>query len=247
MHPTRETSLDEPLVLALSRIHRSRSMDQLREVFLRDIPRLIEADAYGMYLFDEDLKTRSVFAYQAQSRFLSEYEEQRDSDPLLRHVLKRQRFTHSLEMFSETEWTQQALFSFLSRWGLAFSIEAPLIANGTVVGTINFATSNLNYFSNRTLAMARFLCRELETACGRLVEVDLLNKELIRSRGRKQFTPSLPRRTTQVMERLASGMNNRAIASELRISENTVRYHIKRIYRELGVRNRAQLVKRLYN
>ena len=247
MHPTHEASLGEPLLLTLSRIHRSRSMDQLREVFLRDIPHLIDADAYGMYLFDEDMKTRRVFAYQAQSRFLLEYEEQRGADPLLRHVLKRQRLTHSLEMFSEKEWTRQALFSFLSRWGLAFSIEAPLVANGAVVGTVNFATSGPHYFSERTLAMARFLCRELETACGRLVELDLLNQALKRALGREHPTLSLPHRTAQVMDRLASGMNNRSIAAEMCISENTVRYHIKRIYRELGVHNRAQLLNRLYN
>lgn len=237
-----EPALREPLVLTLSRIHRSRSVEQLRQVFLHDIPRLVRADAYGMYLFDGELKTRTVFAYRAKPRFLSEYEEQRPADPLLRHVLKHKRFTHSLAMYSESEWTEQPLYKFLSRWGLAFSIEAPLMANGSVVGTINFATGNKAYFSTETLRLARFLCAELDVCCGRLLEINSLRRQLAHE------TPVdiLPGRAGEIMQLAATGMTNRAIAHRLGISENTVRYHIKRIYRELGVRNRTQLTRRLY-
>ncbi|MDJ0926033.1 MAG: LuxR C-terminal-related transcriptional regulator [Gammaproteobacteria bacterium] len=237
-----EPALREPLVLTLSRIHRSRSVDQLRQVFLHDIPRLIPADAYGMYLFDDELNTQSVFAYRAKPRFLSEYEEQRALDPLLRHVLKRKKFTHSLAMYSESEWVRQPLYDFLSRWGLQFSIEAPLVANGSVVGTINFATSNKAYFSDETLSLARFLCEELDVCCGRLVELDTLRRQSVQARS----IESLPGRAGQVMQLAAEGLPNHAIAHQLGISENTVRYHMKRIYRRLGVNNRAQLAGRVH-
>ena len=236
-----DPALREPLVLTLSRIHRSRNLEQLQEVFLHDFPRLIQADAYGMYLFDADRKAQTVFSYRANPRFLSEYEHQRPHDPLLRHVLKRKQFTHSLGMYSEADWRQQPLYDFLARWGLAFSIEAPLVAKGQVIGTINFATGNKGYFSTQTLALARFLCEELDVCCGRLLEIESL---------RAQATPmatvhELSARARDVMQMAAQGLNNSAIASRLGISENTVRYHIKRIYRELGVRNRAQLAQRL--
>ena len=238
-----ETALREPLVLTLSRIHRSRSVDQLRQVFLNDFPRLIRADAYGMYLFDGELNTQTVFAYRAKPRFLSEYEEQRPVDPLLSHVLKRKKFTHSLAMYSESEWVQQPLYAFLSRWGLAFSIEAPLVANGSVVGTINFATGDKGYFSRETLNLARFLCRELDVCCGRLLELEYLRRQS----GHETHANILPGRAGQVMQLAATGMTNHAIACRLDISENTVRYHIKNIYERLGVKNRAQLAKRLYS
>lgn len=237
-----EPTLREPLVLTLSRIHRSRSVDQLRQVFLKDFPRLIRADAYGMYLFDVELKTQTVFSYRAKPRFLSEYEKQRPADPLLRHVLERKKFTHSLAMYSESEWVQQPLYRFLSRWGLAFSIEAPLLANGSVVGTVNFAIGDKGYFSAETLNLARFLCRELDECCGRLLEMESLRRQLAHD------TPAniLPGRAGQVMQLAATGMTNRAIACRLDISENTVRYHIKHVYERLGIRNRVQLAKRLY-
>lgn len=240
-----ETALREPMVLTLSRIHRSRSIDQLRQVFLSDIPKLIDADAYGMYLFDKELNTQMIFSYRAKPRFLSEYEDQRAVDPLFRDVLKHKKFTHSLAMFSEAEWMRQSLSDFLARWGLAFSIEAPLLANGSVVGTVNFATSNKRYFSAETLNLAKFLCQELDVACGRLVELEMLQKNIVRTRAANELAVHLPGRARQVMAIAAAGLPNHAIARRLGISENTVRYHLKRIYRELGVCNRAQLVNRV--
>jgi DNA-binding CsgD family transcriptional regulator len=233
------------MVLTLSRIHRSRSINQLRQVFLSDIPKLIDADAYGMYLFDSELNTRKVFSYQAKPRFLSEYEDQRAVDPLFRHVLKHKKFTHSLAMFSEADWVRQSLYDFLCRWGLAFSIEAPLLANGSVVGTVNFATSSKRYFSAETLNLAKFFCRELDVACGRLVELEMLQTVILRTRPANELAALMPGRARQVMEFAAAGLPNHAIARRLEISENTVRYHLKRIYRKLGVHNRAQLANRL--
>ena len=47
-------------------------------------------------------------------------------------------------------------------------------------------------------------------------------------------------RELDVMERLAAGRRNRAIAEDLGISENTVKFHVARVYRKLGVSSRAE-------
>jgi len=47
-------------------------------------------------------------------------------------------------------------------------------------------------------------------------------------------------RELDVLELLAAGRRNRALAAELGISENTVKFHIARIYRKLGVTTRAE-------
>lgn len=47
-------------------------------------------------------------------------------------------------------------------------------------------------------------------------------------------------RELEVLERLAVGRRNREIARELGISENTVKFHVSRIFRKLGVTSRAQ-------
>ena len=56
-----------------------------------------------------------------------------------------------------------------------------------------------------------------------------------------QFT-ELSEREAQVVDRLLQGKTYKTIASELVISENTVKTHVKNIYSKLQVRNRSELI-----
>jgi DNA-binding CsgD family transcriptional regulator/PAS domain-containing protein len=56
--------------------------------------------------------------------------------------------------------------------------------------------------------------------------------------------PSLSRREQQVLHCVTEGKRVATIASELFLSENTVRNHLKRIYRKLGVRSLGELRER---
>lgn len=47
-------------------------------------------------------------------------------------------------------------------------------------------------------------------------------------------------REVEVLQLLAAGRRNRAIADELGISENTVKFHVAGVYRKLGVASRAE-------
>lgn len=51
---------------------------------------------------------------------------------------------------------------------------------------------------------------------------------------------SLSVREREVLELAAGGMRNREIAQRLMISPNTVKFHLRTIYSQLGVRNRVQ-------
>jgi DNA-binding CsgD family transcriptional regulator len=48
-----------------------------------------------------------------------------------------------------------------------------------------------------------------------------------------------------VAKLVASGMNNRRVATELFVSINTVEFHLKRIYGKLGIRSREELAEQL--
>lgn len=50
---------------------------------------------------------------------------------------------------------------------------------------------------------------------------------------------NLTEREVEVLRLIAGGRRNRQIASELAISENTVKFHVASLYRKLGVSNRA--------
>ena len=54
--------------------------------------------------------------------------------------------------------------------------------------------------------------------------------------------PSLSTREADVLAALARGLPNAEIAVELRVSENTVRFHLKNIYEKLDVTNRTEAV-----
>jgi DNA-binding CsgD family transcriptional regulator len=50
----------------------------------------------------------------------------------------------------------------------------------------------------------------------------------------------LSRRQNQVCERLLQGKTDKEIAQELAISEETVAYHLRRVYTKFGVTSRAE-------
>ena len=57
-------------------------------------------------------------------------------------------------------------------------------------------------------------------------------------------TESLTPREVQVIELLAEGLSNKAIAARLRISDQTVKFHVASISGKLGAANRTDAVRR---
>jgi len=54
----------------------------------------------------------------------------------------------------------------------------------------------------------------------------------------------LSERELRVLRLIAAGLSNQEIASELVVSVNTVKTHIKRIYDKLGVHSRVTAIER---
>ena len=54
--------------------------------------------------------------------------------------------------------------------------------------------------------------------------------------------PDLSDREYEVLSLMAKGMNNKAIASELMITENTVKFHVANVMIKLGARDRTHAV-----
>lgn len=57
----------------------------------------------------------------------------------------------------------------------------------------------------------------------------------------------LSKREVQVAERAAQGYSNKQIATELRLSEHTVKNYLGRVFEKLGVSNRCELLFLLFN
>ena len=56
----------------------------------------------------------------------------------------------------------------------------------------------------------------------------------------------LSKREISILEALQSGSSNAAIAKELFLAEQTVKFHLTNIYRKLGVSSRTEAVRRAY-
>jgi DNA-binding NarL/FixJ family response regulator len=52
----------------------------------------------------------------------------------------------------------------------------------------------------------------------------------------------LTQREAEVLQTIVDGLNNRQIAERLYISEETVKTHVRKVFRKLGVSDRAQAV-----
>lgn len=96
----------------------------------------------------------------------------------------------------------------------------------------------------------------LELGVHGLVDGNARGSELVRAlrevlRGRRVFpalvvlddpaaAASLSRRQRDVLRLVAQGLSNQAIGEELSITVNTVKFHVRTIFRELGIHNRVE-------
>lgn len=74
----------------------------------------------------------------------------------------------------------------------------------------------------------------------------LLEKLSTESREKQGDRFALSDREIEVLRLVARGLANKAIATRLSISENTVKYHLKNILQKLNVRNRTEAVSQAF-
>jgi NarL family two-component system response regulator LiaR len=66
-------------------------------------------------------------------------------------------------------------------------------------------------------------------------------RELAKGQQRKDF-PLLNQREIEILDLMARGATNKAIAEELVLSENTIKHRVSEIFQKLHVKNRAEAV-----
>ena len=81
-----------------------------------------------------------------------------------------------------------------------------------------------------------------EAAINRKTVGRLLESFTALTRQQDYSVNDLTQREIELLQLIAEGLSNKAVAQKLYISENTVKYHIKKILQKLGVHNRTEAV-----
>jgi DNA-binding NarL/FixJ family response regulator len=81
-----------------------------------------------------------------------------------------------------------------------------------------------------------------EAAVSRLTTTRLMKGFADLSHQQAKPVESLTQRETELLQLVAQGMPNKAIAQRLSISGNTVKYHMRNILQKLGAQNRTEAV-----
>ena len=167
-----------------------------------------------------------------------------------------------------TTLTRQENADLDARYGTAMEADVPCIFDGRVAGVYEFYTEpgsllpiRWTIWTSVGLAFGVVLCVVLALGRGSGgVRVGLDGSETTGSKGRpaviintglvrRDRVPAKPvsecwlsRRETEVLRLLATNRTNRDIATELSLSEETVRSHVKSILHKLGEHDRARAV-----
>jgi len=104
--------------------------------------------------------------------------------------------------------------------------DLPVLLRQVLQGSVKFATTRI--------------ARAVVTKATRQSRLDEVRAEACGETG-------LTARELEVLEMVARGLPNRAVAEELFLSDQTVKRHLRKVYRKLGVANRTEAARTAYS
>ena len=104
--------------------------------------------------------------------------------------------------------------------------DLPVLLRQVLQGSVKFATPRI--------------ARAVVTKATRGSQLDVVRAEACCETG-------LTARELEVLEMVARGLPNRAVAEELFLSDQTVKRHLRKVYRKLGVANRTEAARTAYS
>ncbi|MGH9074153.1 MAG: LuxR C-terminal-related transcriptional regulator [Acidimicrobiales bacterium] len=121
-------------------LHGALTVREVQLAYLQGIGELIPAGGYGLYQLDPESGDPVDVAADVPGPFLERYErEGRADDPVLAHVATHLVPIDSSRVLPDGEWRRSAVFDVLSSAGFRHSLEAPVVVDGALCGTLNMA------------------------------------------------------------------------------------------------------------
>ncbi|MFA4947020.1 MAG: helix-turn-helix transcriptional regulator [Candidatus Krumholzibacteriia bacterium] len=107
---------------------------------------------------------------------------------------------------------------------------------GTIIGALNGLRARFEALADEARSIGLLVAR-LGEGRAKAIGLPRLMANPVFSGG----PPNVSRREKEILSHLLEGKSNREISRDLAISEKTVKNHLWKLYRKLGVRNRTQL------
>lgn len=145
------------------------TMTEVLDAYLRSVDSMVGADALGVYELDRAGDSMVRVTATVGDRLISEYEEYgRGDDPMLRVVTGQLRPIDSSRVVERAQWEACGAHQALRIEDLVHSLEAPLVVDGALYGTLNFArAAHRPAFDRQDLAAATIVGEQLGLAIGR--------------------------------------------------------------------------------
>ena len=161
----------------LAALNASTGLDEIQDAVVNGVGGLIEVPAHAIYYLDPvTLKPLRVRAKGASDSFLSAYEETgRALDPVLARMIDERRALHSGGVLDDRAWRAHAFYPVVAQGGFDATLQAPIVVEGQLVGTLDFARRRRD--GGFRLAEARLLdvvARRVADAVARALRFDEL-------------------------------------------------------------------------
>ncbi|MBL5973763.1 MAG: GAF domain-containing protein [Candidatus Leucobacter sulfamidivorax] len=159
----------------VGRLQQALTLRELSNVVIDGITEVIPADKSALYRLDADSRKVLDVHADADHWFLDEYEAYcREEDPLLSYVVDIGRPIDSTRVVAGEHWKNTPNYVLLRRAGLSYSLEAPVMASGMLLGTMNFARSEeAGAFSSSELTVATLMSEQLAFALERAARFEV--------------------------------------------------------------------------
>ncbi len=154
----------------------------VQAAYLCAITAVVPAGGYGFYVLDPaDLHPVEVAADVPDDTFLQRYEDEgRQDDPVLEQAMTTLAPVDSSRLPPERPWQESAVLNVLEQAGFYHSLEAPVVVDGAVHGTLNMARRRDDpSFSGHDLAVMRFVADQVGAALTRARRYEQLTRDAL--------------------------------------------------------------------
>ena len=216
------------------------SETELRFSLMDNLHQHFGVQRWGIYLFDRENNLISNDACGVSDRFIETYQQIGQAvDPVLKYVREYHAPAHEELVLPPGTWKQSQLYQKCCIRGRHEHImTGPIVGNGNLIGTINFArVGNTTAFNSKDLSKLSAVCLHVSACLANLRSSPIFQPN--------SQTVLLTVREIQIAKLVARGLTNIEIGRELWISSNTVKQALKKMFRKLEVSSRTEMITKL--